>query len=129
MRKIVKLWLHKSTLISFVALAMRSEGNAPKNGNTAVGFSFTTMFQHTGQFWSRISSQRTIWQHWNILHTRRTFLQPIFTCSLDWYLQWRNSAFVMLLTSLRMRWQSWKWFYKMASRNVSNVFAVAGRNV
>jgi hypothetical protein len=29
---------------------MRSEGNALKNGEPAVGFSFTTMLQHTGRF-------------------------------------------------------------------------------
>jgi len=39
---------------------MRTEGNAPKNGEPTVGFSFTTMLQHTGRFWSRISEQRTI---------------------------------------------------------------------
>jgi len=33
---------------------MPSEGNAPKYGQTTRGFSFTTMFQHTGRFWSRI---------------------------------------------------------------------------
>jgi hypothetical protein len=27
---------------------MQSEGNAPKNGESAVGFSFMTMLQHTG---------------------------------------------------------------------------------
>jgi hypothetical protein len=27
----------------------------PKNGEPTVGFSFTTMLQHTGQFWSGIS--------------------------------------------------------------------------
>jgi len=27
---------------------MRSEGNAPENGEPTVGFSFTTMLQHTG---------------------------------------------------------------------------------
>jgi len=27
---------------------MPSKGNAPKNGKDAVGFSFTTMLQHTG---------------------------------------------------------------------------------
>ena len=29
--------------------------NVPKNGEPAVGISFTTMLQHTGQFSSRIS--------------------------------------------------------------------------
>ena len=45
----------KSTLSSFAALRMRSEGNAPKSGKPTVGFSFTTMLQHTSWIWSRIS--------------------------------------------------------------------------
>jgi hypothetical protein len=43
------------TLASFVALGMRSEGNAPENGEPTVGFSFTTMLQNTGLFSSSIS--------------------------------------------------------------------------
>jgi hypothetical protein len=31
-----------------------------ENGEPTVGFTFTTMLQHTGQFWRRISQQRTI---------------------------------------------------------------------
>ena len=45
----------KRTLTAFFALRMRSEANAPKNGEPTDGFSFTTMLQHTGRFWSRIS--------------------------------------------------------------------------
>jgi len=30
----------------------------PENGEPAVGVSFTTMLQHTGRFWSRISYQK-----------------------------------------------------------------------
>jgi len=37
-------------MTSVVALGMRSEGNAPKNGDPTVGFSFTTMLQHTGRY-------------------------------------------------------------------------------
>jgi len=44
---------------------MRSEGNAPRNGEQADAFSFTTMLQHTGRFRSRISKQRTMWQQWS----------------------------------------------------------------
>jgi hypothetical protein len=51
----VKLWIKKCTLISFVALWMRSEGNILKKGEQTVGFSFMIMLQHTGRFWSRIS--------------------------------------------------------------------------
>jgi hypothetical protein len=54
------LRVNKCTLTSFVALGMRREGNAPKNWEPTVGFSFTTLLQHTGCFWSRISEQRTI---------------------------------------------------------------------
>ena len=40
-----------STLISFVALWMRSVGIAPKNVEQTVGLSITTMLQHNGRFW------------------------------------------------------------------------------
>jgi hypothetical protein len=43
-----------------VILSHLAEGNDPKKGEPAVGFSFTTMLQHTGRFWSRISWQRTM---------------------------------------------------------------------
>jgi len=52
-----------------------------------------------------------------------------FTCSLNWNQHWRDGAFVILLTSLRMRRKSWKGFHKTASRNVSKTFTVAGRRV
>jgi len=72
------------TLTSLVGLGMRSEGNAMKKGEPIVGFSFSTMLQHTGLFWARISQQRTLWQQWSAPHTLLTRLQLIFTCSLDW---------------------------------------------
>jgi len=37
---------------------MWSERNTPKNGEPTVGFSFTTMLQHTGRFWSKVSEQK-----------------------------------------------------------------------
>jgi hypothetical protein len=43
----------KFTISSFVALGMRSEGNAPKSAELTADFSFVTMLQHTGRFWSR----------------------------------------------------------------------------
>jgi hypothetical protein len=49
------LWMNKCTLTSYVAVGMRSERNFPKNGETIVGFCFSTVLQHTGRFWSRIS--------------------------------------------------------------------------
>ena len=62
-------------------------------------------------------------------HTLMTWIQLIFTCSLHWNQYWRDGAFVMLLTPLRMRQESWKGCHKMASRNVFNTFTVAARSV
>jgi len=56
-----------------------------------------------------------------------TWLQLIFTCSLYCNQQWRDSAFAMLLTPLRMRWESWRGCHKMASRIVFNIYTVAGK--
>jgi hypothetical protein len=58
-----------------------------------------------------------------------TCLQLIFTCYLDWTQHWRDGAFVLPMTSLRMRRQSWKCFYEMSSRNACKNFKVAGRSV
>jgi hypothetical protein len=44
------LWIKECTLASIVAFGMRSEGNAPWNGEPTVGFPFMTMLQHRGQF-------------------------------------------------------------------------------
>jgi len=38
-----------------IDLGMRSEGNALISGKPTVGYSFTTMLQHTGRVWSKIS--------------------------------------------------------------------------
>jgi len=118
-------WRNKYTLTSFSALWMQSEENALKNGEPRVGTSFTKVLQHTGQFWSRISQQGTLWQHCSIPNTLLTWLQLIFTCSLDWNQNWRDSTFVMLLTLLRMWWKNWKYCHQMASRNVSSASTVA----
>ena len=59
-------------------------------------------------------------------HTLLTWLQLIFTCSLYWNHHWSDSAYVMLLKLLRMWQKSWRGLHKMASRNVSNTFTVAG---
>jgi hypothetical protein len=72
--------MKKCTLTSFVALEMRSNGNAPNNQEPVVGFSFTTMLQHTGRFCPVFSYQRT-WQYWSIPHNLLTRLELIFTCS------------------------------------------------
>jgi len=37
-----------------VALGLRSERNAAKNREPTLGFSFTTMLQHTGRYYERI---------------------------------------------------------------------------
>jgi hypothetical protein len=39
----------------YIDLGTRSEGNAPISGKPRVGFSFTTMLQHTGRFSLKIS--------------------------------------------------------------------------
>jgi len=56
-------------LASFVALGVRLEGDAPKNGELTADCSLTTMLQHTCRFWSRIYYQRAMWKHWSIPHT------------------------------------------------------------
>jgi hypothetical protein len=50
-----ELLLKKGTFTPIVALGLPSEGNVPENGETEVGFYFTTMLQHTVRFCSRIS--------------------------------------------------------------------------
>jgi hypothetical protein len=82
---------------------------------------------HTGELWSRVSWQITIWEIWSTLHTLLNWLQLSFTCSLNWNQYWSGGVFVMLLTSLRMGLKGWEGFHKMASRKVSNIFTVAGR--
>jgi hypothetical protein len=59
----------------------------------------------------------------------RVLATAAFTRSLDWNEQWRDEDLMTLLTSLRIRRRSWKGFHKMASRNVSNIFTVAGTSV
>ena len=108
---------NKWTLISFVTLWMRSEGNARKNGEPTVGLSFTTMLQRTGRFRFRISYRRNMWQHWSIPYNLLDWLQLILNFCLDQNQRWRDGAFVMALTSLRMQRKSWKDFHKMTSRN------------
>ena len=82
--------------------------------------------QHTSQFWSRLSMKRMC-QHWSFPHTLLTWLQLVSTCSLNCKQHCRDGTFVMLLTSLWMQ-RSWIVFDKMASRNVSITFTVAGRD-
>ena len=101
----------------------------PEKWRTVVGFYLTTMFQYNGWFRSKISQQITMWQHWRILNNLLALLELIFSCSLNWYQHWRDGAYVMLLTSLRIRRKSWKGFHKVASTKVSNIFTVTGRSV
>jgi len=68
-------------------------------------------------------------KYWSKFHTLLTWLQLIFTWSLDWNHQWMYGAFVILLASLRMRLKSWKGFQKMFSRNVPQNFTVTGKSV
>jgi len=82
---------------SSVAFGMRSEANAPKNGERTVCLSFMTMLQLTSRVLSRISLQRTMWQHWSIPKTLLTWFQLIFICSQLWNWHWRDGAFMALL--------------------------------
>ena len=75
-------------------------------------FSFTTMLQRRGRFWSRFLIKE---------HCDNTAASPIlswpssswfFSSSLDWDQHWRDGAFVMLLTSIRMRRRAEKVFTK-----------------
>jgi hypothetical protein len=77
--------------------------------------------QHISQFWSRLSMQR-ICQQWSFPHTLVTWLQLVFTCSLNCKQHCRDDTFVMILTLLRMQ-RSWIVFHKMSSIT----FTVAGR--
>jgi len=107
---------------------MRSEGNSLKNWDPTVGFSFTNAPAHRMVLVKNFSVKNivTTMEH---PHTLMTWLQLIFTCSLDIYQHLRDGTVVMLLTSLRMWWKSWKGFHSIAFRNVSNTFTVAGRSV
>ena len=57
----------------------------PEKWRNNSSFSFTTMLQHTGQFWSMISQQRIMRQHWINPH--------IFSFSLDWNQYWSDWFF------------------------------------
>jgi hypothetical protein len=52
-----------------------------------------------------------------------------FYLYLDWNKNWSDFAVVMIVTLFRMRRKIWKGFQKMASKNVSKIFSVAGNNV
>ena len=112
----------------FVALRMRSEENASKNEGPTVGFSSTTMLQHTGRVWLRISQQ--IWQHRSISHTLLTWHQLLFTSSFGWNQHWMDGAFVIRLTLLRMWRKSWKVFHECLHQLYSRwqTYIVAQRN-
>ena len=125
----LKLLVKKCTLTFFVALGMRSEGNATKNGEPTVGFSIATVLQHSGRFWSMISCQRTPRQHWNNTNAPLTWMHLVFTCSFAWNQHWRDCVFVILRITLGMWWKNWKVFNKVISWNVSNTFIVADRTM
>jgi hypothetical protein len=84
-----------------------------KNGEPAVDLSFTTMLQHTGRFWVKdFLAKNNVITLYHPPHSS-DLAAPYFTCYLDWTQHCRDGAFVMLLTSLRMRRKSWKGFHKM----------------
>ena len=82
----------------------------PKNGEPTVGFSFTTILQHTGRFWLRISEHRTMWQHWNFPHTLLTCFGMVFTFSFNWNRNWKDGA---LWCDERAEKASRKWLAEM----------------
>jgi len=103
---------------------MLSERNALKNGEPTDSFSFTTMLQHTGRFWSRISHQRTL---------DHSPYPPDLTPA-DFYLfPWLRSAlkrrrFCNATDIIKNVTEEPKRLSQMVSENVSNSFTVADRS-
>jgi len=58
---------------------------------------------------------KTKWQHRRIPHTLLTWLQLIFTCSLEWNQHWTEGAFVIVLKLLNTRRKNCKGFTKWLS--------------
>jgi len=86
----------------------------PENGESIVGFTFKTMLQHHGRFWSRISYRRILRQQWSIpLHSPDLVN---FTYSFDWNQRLRDGSFMILLIYLKMRQKSWKGFHILVSK-------------
>jgi hypothetical protein len=67
----------------FVLLGMQSEGNAQKNGGPAVGFSFTTMLQHTGPFSPKDFLSKNNVRTLEYPPNSPDLTPANFTCSLD----------------------------------------------
>ena len=123
-----KQWIQKCTLTPFVALELCSEGKASKTkaqqlvspwrkcSSTPVGFvqGFVSKEKCDNSGSSPIISWPAV---------------RMFTSSVVWNEQWRDSAFMMLLIFLRMRWKIWKGFHKFVSRSVPNKFKHAGKRV
>jgi hypothetical protein len=121
------LWVRKCTLTFFVALRMRSEGNAQKDGINSSFHLHDNAPAHRSVLVKDFFNKE---QCDNIRANPRTLLswfQLIFTY-LDWNQRRRVGAFLMLQTSLRMWRNSWKEFHQMAFRNVSDSFTDAGRS-
>jgi hypothetical protein len=112
-----------------VTRRMRSEGNAPKNGESSSCFS-----RHDNAPAHRSVLVKDFVTTNNVATLEHPPYSPDlppanFYCSLDLNHNWRETAFAMLQISLGMRRRSWKGFHKMAFRNISNAFTVAGRSV
>ena len=73
-----------------------------------------------------VKNKVTTLEHLSIL---LTWLQLTFACCHNRNQHWTDGAFVMLLTSFRMRRNIWNGFHNVASRNVSNNFTDSGRIV
>jgi hypothetical protein len=87
-------WYNVQELLHMVNFCLRCLSHTWSPGKLRTN----TMLQHTGRFRSRISLQRTIWQHWSTPHTILTLLRLIFTCSFDRNQQCSAGAFVILMT-------------------------------
>jgi transposase len=85
---------------------MRSDGNAPKNGEPTVGFSFTTMLKQNGRVLVKdflAKNSMMILGHPPYSPDLIPANFYLFACLKSALKKWR---FAMLLTSLRMRRKS-----------------------
>jgi len=121
------LWINNCTLTSSVELGLLSEANGPKKGEKQlVSPSRQCSSSPVGFGQGILSKQQCDNTGASIIISWPGF--SWFSPALNWNQHWSVGAVVILLTSLRMRRKSWNGFHKMVSRNVSNVFAVAGRS-
>jgi hypothetical protein len=94
----VKLCINKCTVTSFAVLGMRPEGNEPKKWRTNSWFiPHEDASAHRSGLINAFIAKNSV-TTLNIPHTLLNCLQFIFTCSLNLNQQWRDGAFIILLT-------------------------------